>query len=135
MVNFTKSSAKCAPSVNLTTSTDGVAVVKAGFSSCIGVDIRHSILVCAFQYCDIEKDQIRTELREFGTDAAQLAGFADWCWACCPERVVMESTGVLWVWPCQALDDVGFTKKELALINARDFTSLVCFGRRQKAHA
>lgn len=124
MVNFTKFPAKCAPSVNLTTSTDGVAVVKAAFGSCIGVDIHHSILVCAFQYCDIEKDQIRTELREFGTGAAQLAAFADWCRACCPERVVMESTGVLWVSPYQALEDVGFTKKELALINARDFKAI-----------
>lgn len=55
MVNSTKSPAKCGPPVNLTTSTDGLPVIKAAFSSCTGVDIHHSILVCAFRYCDIEK--------------------------------------------------------------------------------
>lgn len=124
MVNSTKSLAKCGPPVNLTTSTDGLPVVKAAFSSCIGVDIHHSILVCAFQYCDIEKDAIHTEIREFGTSASQLAEFADWCRACGPECIVMESTGVLWVSPYQALEDVGFTKNELALINARDFKAI-----------
>ena len=117
MVNSTKSPAKCGPPVNLTTSTDGLPVIKAAFSSCTGVDIHHSILVCAFRYCDIEKDAIHTS-------ASQLAEFADWCRACNPECIVMESTGVLWVSPYQALEDVGFTKNELALINARDFKAI-----------
>ena len=36
----------------------------------------------------------------------------------------MESTGVLWVSPYQSLEDKGFSSKQLALINARDFKAV-----------
>ena len=37
----------------------------------------------------------------------------------------MESTGVLWFSPYEALESVGFTNRQLSLINARDFKAIV----------
>lgn len=125
MVHSTQPFMRCSPSTKLTTNIDGVPVVKAAFNSCIGVDVHHSILVCAYQYCDRDKDEIHTELREFATSATALREFAAWCRTCSPERIVLESTGILWVSPYQALEDIGFTKQTLALINARDFKAIV----------
>lgn len=100
-------------------------VVKAAYKSCIGIDIHHSVLVCAFQRCESDNSVIQTEIQEFGTGAGEIQRFAQWCRQCHPDRIVMESTGVLWLSPYQALEDVGFTRQQLALINARDFKAVV----------
>lgn len=72
------------------------AVAKALFNSAIGIDVHHDILVCAYQYCNRESDEITTEVCSFGTTASELAKFTDWCRNHHPEQILMESTGVLW---------------------------------------
>lgn len=66
-------------SVRLSSKYSDCPVVKAAFTSCIGVDVHHSVLVCAFQQCDLSSSEIHTEIREFGTGASQLEEFASWC--------------------------------------------------------
>ena len=46
----------------------------------------------------------------------------------------MESTGVLWFSPYEALESVGFTQCELSLINARNFRE-VAGGKTTKQYA
>lgn len=101
------------------------AVAKALFNSAIGIDVHHDILVCAYQYCNRESDEITTEVCSFGTTASELAKFTDWCRNHHPEQILMESTGVLWFSPYEVLESVGFTNRQLSLINARDFKAIV----------
>ena len=101
------------------------AVAKALFNSAIGIDVHHDILVCAYQYCNRESDEITTEVCSFGTTASELAKFTDWCRNHHPEQILMESTGVLWFSPYEALESVGFTNRQLSLINAHDFKAVV----------
>lgn len=77
------------------------------------------------QYCNRESDEITTEVPPFGTAASELAKFTDWCRNRHPEQILMESTGVLWFSPYEALESVGFTNRQLSLINARDFKAIV----------
>lgn len=48
----------------ITTPTSQV-VVNALYPSAVGVDVHHDLLVCAYQYLDLEKSEICTELNEF----------------------------------------------------------------------
>lgn len=95
-------------------------VVNALYATAIGVDVHHSLLVCAHQYIDFEKKEIVTEQAEFGCSFSEIEAFAQWCWDRQPDVVLMESTGVLWRSPYEKLEEVGFGKDRLALVNARD---------------
>lgn len=101
-----------------------VPVAKALYNSSIGIDVHHSLLVCAYQNCNRESEEITTEVRQFGTTSSELEKFSKWCRERNPERILMESTGVLWFSPYEALESVGFTRHELSLINARDFRAV-----------
>ena len=106
------------------TPTRECPVVKAAFDSAVGIDVHHSLLVCAYQACDTQAVVIRTEVARFGTSRSELQKMADWVKQCKPQRILMESTGVLWISPYEALECAGFTSSELALINARDFKAV-----------
>lgn len=101
-----------------------VPVAKALYNSSIGIDVHHSVLVCAYQNCNRENEEITTEVRQFGTTSSEIQAFARWCREKNPERILMESTGVLWFSPYETLESVGFTQRELSLINARDFRAV-----------
>lgn len=113
----------CAPHT-AAASTHGCPVVKAAFDSAIGIDVHHSILVCAYQACDTQAGEIRTEVAEFGTTVSALKELIEWVKQRQPQRILMESTGVLWLSPYEALERAGFTSSDLALINARDFKAV-----------
>lgn len=98
-------------------------VAQALYNRAIGIDVHHSLLVCAFQYANLQTQTIETQTCSFGTTASELARFTQWCRERNPEKILMESTGVLWFSPYEALEQVGFTAQELILVNARDLRS------------
>lgn len=96
--------------------------VDAMYNRAIGIDVHHSVLVCCFQYTD--SGQLKTLYQEFGTSHSQLQEFASWCKNQNPEILLMESTGVLWISPYEALEDIGFSQAQIALINAREVKAM-----------
>lgn len=105
--------------------------VEAQYRSAIGVDVHRDLLVCCYQEHNPEKNEMLTEMANFGTKCSQLMEFAQWCANLSPDVIIMESTGVLWRSPYEALESVGFTNKQLALVNARDVKAAV--GRKTDA--
>lgn len=93
-------------------------IINVAHVSAIGIDVHLDLLVCAYQAST--EGEIITEIQEFGTSYSQLKAFASWCAEKQPEIVLMESTGVLWQSPYEALEAHGFTGDRLALVNARD---------------
>lgn len=93
--------------------------IRAMHRSAIGIDVHLHILVCThlIQRPDGKEYQ---ESRDFLTSRSGLDEFAGWCLEKKPDVILMESTGVLWLSPYEALEEVGFTGEQLALINARD---------------
>ena len=88
--------------------------------SAIGIDVHCQVLVCCHQAYDPGSETVTEETAEFGTSQSQLLEFAQWCHDRSPSIILMESTGVLWNSPYEALEDIGFTQDQLALVNARD---------------
>lgn len=103
-------------------------VVNALYRASIGIDVHLDLLVCAYQVCDLEAKQIRTETAEFRTNGKALKQFGRWCAERHPEIILMESTGVLWRSPYETLENFGFTADQLALVNARDVKAV--YGRK-----
>lgn len=99
-------------------------VVAARYQSAIGVDVHASILVCAYQD-GTHPESIKTEHLSFGTKYSEIEAFAQWCKQRNPDVIIMESTGVLWRSAYEALEKVGFTSKQLALVNARDVKAII----------
>lgn len=93
--------------------------VEAIYRRAVGIDVHRDILVCCFEECLPETQQLRREVQSFGTSAAALRAFGQWVKERQPEIILMESTGVLWRSPYETLEHAGFSK-ELALVNARD---------------
>lgn len=92
--------------------------VTAQYRSAIGIDVHLNLLVCTYQTQLDDHREIR-ESRDFLTDRKSLEEFTTWCCEKKPEVILMESTGVLWYSPYEALEDAGFSNAQLALINAR----------------
>lgn len=92
--------------------------INVAHASAAGIDVHLKLLVVAMQFH--RGNQIITEVREFGTSYSQLEAFAQWIAEKNPEIVIMESTGVLWHSPYEALERHGFDSQRLALVNARD---------------
>lgn len=90
------------------------------YRSAIGIDVHSRVLVCCYQDYDRDSDTVTEQLAEFATTQSQLQEFAQWCRDLNPGVIVMESTGVFWMSPYEALEDIGFTTDSLALVNARD---------------
>ena len=93
------------------------------YTSAIGVDVHRDILVCHFQ-----KGSGRTliqEQKEFSTTATGLCEFTEWCQLRQPQIIGMESTGVLWRSAYESLESVGYSRKELVVLNARTVKALM----------
>lgn len=106
------------------TKTTAQHCVRATYGSAIGVDVHAKQLVCCYQSSDgvdplTHQPILKKQHAEFGTLRSELNEFAAWCLELKPEIILMESTGVLWRSPYEALEDVGFTTQELMLVNAR----------------
>ena len=120
----------------------GRPVVAAMYSSAVGVDVHLDLLVCCYQSYDVRNSTTVTEYARLTTEkekkeslscrhisvetyAPELQKFAQWIRERDPEIVLMESTGVLWQSAYEALEKVGFTQQQLALVNARDVKAAV----------
>ncbi len=84
------------------------AVARAG-----GNDVRKMVLTCTV-LVGAGGDEVRA--RRSRTYGRGLGRFARWVAGLCPERVVMESTGVYWKSVVPALQDAGV---EVRVVNAR----------------
>lgn len=116
--------------VGPSTKTTAQHCVRASYRSAIGVDVHAKQLVCCYQSSDevdplTHQPILKEQHAEFGTLRSELSDFAAWCLVLNPEIILMESTGVLWRSPYEALEDVGFTTQELMLVNARDVKGII----------
>ena len=112
------------------TKTTAQHCVRATYGSAIGVDVHATQLVCCYQASDgvdplTHQPILKEQHAEFGALRSELNEFAAWCLELKPEIILMESTGVLWRSPYEALEDVGFTTQELMLVNARDVKGII----------
>lgn len=112
------------------TKTTAQHCVRATYGSAIGVDVHAKQLICCYQSSDgvdplTHQPILKEQHAEFGTLRSELNEFAAWCLELKPEIILMESTGVLWRSPYEALEDVGFTTQELMLVNARDVKGII----------
>lgn len=104
-------------SVVLTKST---ATVEAMYASAVGIDVHADLLVCCYQAFNTTSGETISDHASFGTKQSDLSSFSAWVRERNPEIVLMESTGILWLSAYEALENVGFTNEQLALVNARD---------------
>lgn len=102
--------------------------VRCLYQSAVGVDVHAQLLVCCFQKFVPEKNQLISEQAQFGTSNSKLQEFVEWIRNRTPEIVLMESTGVYWISPYEALERAGFTSERLAIVNARDIKA--AYGRK-----
>lgn len=112
------------------TKTTAQHCVRATYGSAIGVDVHAKQLICCYQSSDgvdplTHQPILKEQHAEFGALRSELNEFAAWCLELKPEIILMESTGVLWRSPYEALEDVGFTTQELMLVNARDVKGII----------
>lgn len=82
--------------------------VRCLYHSAIGVDVHAQLLVCCFQKHLPETNQLLSEQAQFGTSNSQIKQFVDWVSSHKPEIILMESTGVYWMSPYEALESAGF---------------------------
>lgn len=105
-----------------------LAPVRCYHQSAIGVDVHNKILVCCAQRYDPVEGTMKEIKQDFPTSVTGLANFASWCDTFNPELVLMESTGVFWMAPYEALEDAGFDNSNLAIVKATDVKA--AFGRK-----
>ena len=92
-------------------------------TSAIGIDVHRDILVCHYQAGS--GHTLAHEGKEFKTTSEGLSELTKWCQLKAPEVIGMESTGVLWRSTYEALEKVGYTRKELVVLNARTVKALM----------
>lgn len=73
------------------------------YNSAIGVDVHAQLLICCFQKHLPETNQLLSEQAQFGISNSQIKQFVDWVSSHKPEIILMESTGVYWISPYEAL--------------------------------
>lgn len=110
---------KLKPEATGTTVEHPAKTVRATYASGIGIDVHLDLLVCTYERLE-ENGDVVTQSHTFGTKQSDLTAFATWCRDLKPEIILMESTGVYWRSPYEALERVGFTSEQLVLVNARD---------------
>lgn len=86
--------------------------------SALGVDVHSQILVCHYERYQPESRELLYDAEQFGTSQTELARFASWAKEHEPEIVLMESTGVYWNSPYEALENEGFTQDRLVVVKA-----------------
>lgn len=96
------------------------AIFSATNQSAIGIDVHLDKIVFCYQKCAFNSSEL--EERNFACkgnlDALKEAALI--CKELNPDVILMESTGVYWYSVYEALEDVGFTSEQLAVLNARD---------------
>lgn len=107
---------------------NSIAVVESilnGAMSSVGVDVHRDILfVCYHRLYQDENGEWKLLIEEanFKTTGAQLRSFAEWIAVRCPDVVLMESTGIYWHAPFDALEDHGILAK---IVNPRSVKGMV----------
>ena len=81
----------------------------------IGLDV-HQAKISACAVAEQADGTLLVEQREFGAFKRDRRALALWAKECCPEVVVMESTGIYWKSPYAALESVGIVAW---VVNAR----------------
>lgn len=94
-------------------------LVEAKYAVAVGIDVHAQTLVCTADWFDFSDQGAKHESRTFGTSQSELAQFSEWVCGFNPLRVVMESTGVLWISAYEALEDAGLDGSQLLLANPR----------------
>lgn len=105
-----------------------LAPVRCLYNASIGIDVHSELLVCCYQAYDPHTQTLTSQTEKFGTSASQLIEFVQWVSQRKPEIVLMESTGVYWFSPYNALEKAGFNSRSLAVVNARDIKA--AYGRK-----
>ena len=90
------------------------------YFSSIGVDVHAQILVCHSQRYDPDTKSLFESDMRFGTSRQQLELFAQWIIQKNPEVVLMESTGVYWFSPYEALEQAGFNTDSIKVVKATE---------------
>lgn len=90
------------------------------YFSSIGVDVHAQILVCHSQRYDPDSKSLFESDVRFGTSRQQLELFAQWIIEKDPEVVLMESTGVYWFSPYEALEQAGFNTDSIKVVKATE---------------
>lgn len=106
------------PMSPLVVGEDG-GLVQAKFAVAVGIDVHAQTLVCAADWFDFSDQSAKQQCRTFGTSQSELTQFSEWVCSFKPLRVVMESTGVLWISAYEALEDAGLDNSQLLLANPR----------------
>ena len=99
---------------------ENLATFHALHKSAIGIDVHSNLIVAVYQNCEYGSHNLVTETWSSGASKPELEAFAVWCKGKGAEVLIMESTGVYWQSLYESLENVGFTNKELVIVNARD---------------
>lgn len=99
---------------------ENLATFHALHKSAIGIDVHSNLIVSVYQNCEYGSNNLVTETWSYGASKPELEAFAVWCKEKGAEVLIMESTGVYWQFLYESLENVGFTNKELVVVNARD---------------
>src|SRR5574344_1949666 len=86
----------------------------------IGIDVHANLIVAVYQNGEFGKNSVDGDVWQGTSTKQNLKDFANWCKAKTPEVLIMESTGVYWQSLYESLENVGFGKKEIVVVNARD---------------
>lgn len=99
---------------------ENLATFHALHRSAIGIDVHSNLIVATYQNCEYGSSSLFNENRGSGASKPELDAFASWCKAKEAEVLIMESTGVYWQSLYESLENVGFTNKQIVVVNARD---------------
>ena len=86
----------------------------------IGIDVHANLIVGCYQNGAFGKKSLDSDNWQCEANKKSLHDFADWCKKQSPEVLIMESTGVYWQSLYESLEDVGFTSRQIIVVNARD---------------
>lgn len=99
---------------------ENLATFHALHRSAIGIDVHSNLIVATYQNCEYGSSSLFNENWSSGASKPELDAFASWCKEKGAEVLIMESTGVYWQSLYEALENVGFTNKQIVVVNARD---------------
>ena len=89
--------------------------IQAIYGNVIGLDVHQKQITAAALTLN-QQGQVDHEIKVFGTFKKDLQSLVQWAKDKCPELIVMESTGIYWKSPYQALEKAGLTT---IMVNAR----------------
>jgi transposase len=101
-------------------SSEKYASFHALHQNTIGIDVHANLIVAVYQNGEFGKNSVDGDVWQGTSTKQNLKDFANWCKAKTPEVLIMESTGVYWQSLYESLENVGFGKKEIVVVNARD---------------